>query len=172
MEKNHGRNPLITAAKAIMICLTAVYPLFMVGLSGAGLVYNRSSYGSELAAVGVFLIASGLVIALGAALCLPRRNTANIVSLVCSVGGAALCLAMMYKLCSHADFAGWTDKYAMTPISDMYKARIFPAAVPAAIAAVIALIQLFSYDAAQERRARRERKKARENAPAPKIIDE
>ncbi|MDO4862846.1 MAG: hypothetical protein Q4A05_01645 [Ruminococcus sp.] len=171
MEKKH-QNPLIIAAKAVMLALTAVYPLFMVCMSGAGLVYNSDSYGSELAAVGVFLIISGLVTALGAVLCLSRRNLPNIVSVVCSVGGPVLCLAMMYRLCAHADAAGWTDKFAMTPISDMYRARIMPTIAPAAIAVVVAVIQLFSYEAAEERRKRRARRLERENAPAPKIIDD
>ncbi|MBO7395660.1 MAG: hypothetical protein J6U16_06035 [Ruminococcus sp.] len=167
MEKKR-KNPFITAVKAVMLVLTAVYPLFMVCMSGAGLIYNRESYGSELAAVGVFLIISGLVMALGAVLALPRRNLPNIAAIVSSVGGLALCLAMLYKLCFHADAAGWTDKFALTPISDMYRARLLPSIAPAAIAAVVAAVQLFSYEAAEERRKRRER----ENAPAPKIIEE
>lgn len=169
MEKKR-KNPLIIAAKAVMLVLTAVYPLFMVCMSGAGLIYNRDSYGDKLAIVGVFLIISGLVVALGAVLCLSRRNLPNILSVVCSLGGLALCLFMMYRLCSHADAAGWTDKFAMTPISDMYRARIMPTIAPAAIAAVVAVVQIFSYEAAEERRRRRLRRQERENAPAPKII--
>ena len=169
MEKK-CQNPLIIAAKAVMLALTAVYPLFMVCMSGAGLIYNKDSYGSELAAVGVFLIISGLVTALGAVLCLSRRNLPNILSVMCTLGGLALCLFMMYKLCSHADAAGWTDKFAMTPISDMYRARIMPTIAPAATAVVVAVVQLFSYEAAEERRRRRLRRQEREDAPAPKII--
>ena len=45
MEKKR-QNPLIIAAKAVMLALTAVYPLFMVCMSGAGLIYNKDSYGS------------------------------------------------------------------------------------------------------------------------------
>lgn len=164
--------PLLTAAKAVLLVFTAVYPLFMTVLSGAGLLYNKGSYGSSLAAVGALLIISGLVIALGAVLCLPRKNLPNILSVVCALGGLALCLVMLYRLCSHADAAGWTDKYAMTPVSDMYRARIMPCIAPAALAAVIAAVQLFSYEAAEERRLKREHRAERENAPAPKIIDD
>ena len=167
MEKKR-KNPLIIAAKAVMLVLTAVYPLFMVCMSGAGLIYNKDSYGGKLAAVGALLIASGFVMALGAVLALPRRNLPNIAAVVCSGVGLALCLVMMYRLCSHADAAGWTDKFALTPISDMYRARILPCIAPAAIAAAVAAVQLCSYEAAEERRRRRER----EDAPAPKIIDD
>ncbi len=172
MKKKQKSSPLMIAAKAVMLCLTAVYPVFMVGLSGAGLVYNSDSYGSSITLTGVLLIVSGLIMALGAVLCLFRKNLPDIVSLVCSGGGLALCLVMLHRLCTHADAAGWTDKFAMTPISDMYRARIMPSIAPAALAAVIALIQLFSYEAAEERRRRREAREKRENAPAPKIIDD
>lgn len=172
MEKQRRKHPLLTAAKVIMLVLTAIYPLFMVTLSGAGLIYNKDSYGDELATVGALLIASGFVMAAGAVLCLFRKNLLNIISAVCSAGGLALCLTMMYKLCDHADRAGWTDNFAMTPISDMYKARIFPSVAPVAIAVVVAVVQLFSYEAAEERRRRRQRRNAEENAPAPSIIDE
>lgn len=171
MEKKHA-NIFIIIAKVILIILTAVYPLFMVGLSGAGLIYNKESYGSNLAAVGTFLIASGFLMVLGTILCLPRKNLPNTVSLICSAGGLLLCLIMMFKLCSHADAAGWTDKYALTPISDMFRARIMPSIAPAVIAVIVALIQLFSYEAAEERRKRRKSRQERENAPAPKIIDD
>ena len=167
MEKKR-KKPLITAAKAIMLVLTAVYPLFMVELSGAGLIYNKDSYGGELAAVGVFLILSGIIMALGAGLALPRRNLPNIAAVICSAGGLTLCLAMMYRLCTHADAAGWVDNRAMTPVSDMYRARILPSIAPAAIAAAVAAVQLCSYEAAEERRRRRERREA----PAPKIVDD
>ena len=172
MEKKRRSSPLMKAAKAVLLCLTAVYPVFMAGMSGAGLIYNGDSYGNEISAVGAALIASGLIMAAGAVLCLFRKNLANIVSLICSSGGLALCLVMLHKLCSHADAAGWTDKFAMTPISDMYRARILPCIAPAVIAAVIALIQLFSYEAAEERRRRREAREKRENAPSPKILDD
>ena len=165
MEKKR-RNPLITVLKAIMLVLTAVYPLFMVCMSGTGLIYNRESYGSELAAVGVFLIVSGLVMTLGAVLALPRRNLPNIAAIVCSVSGLVLCLVMLCKLCTHADAAGWTDKFALTPISDMYRARVLPSIVPAATAVVLAGARLCSHEAGEERRKHRDR----EEAPAPKII--
>ena len=172
MEKQRRKHPLLTAAKVIMLILTAVYPLFMVELSGAGLIYNRDSYGEELSTVGALLMVSGIVMAAGAVLCLFRKNLLNIISAVCSAGGLVLCLTMMYKLCDHADRAGWTDNFAMTPISDMYKARIFPSIAPMAIAVVVAAVQLFSYEATEERRKRRARRSEEENAPAPSILDE
>lgn len=172
MENHRRKHPLLTAAKVIMLILTAIYPLFMVTLSGAGIIYNKDSYGEELATVGTLLIVSGFIMAAGAVLCIFRKNLLNIISAVCSAGGLALCLDMMYKLCDHADRAGWTDNFSMTPISDMYKVRITPSIAPVAIALAIAAVQLFSYEAAEERRRRRQRRNEEENAPAPSIIDE
>lgn len=161
----------MVAAKVIMLALTVVYPLVMVILSGAGLIYNSESYGSELTAVGTMLVISGVLLTAGAVFCLFRKTLPNIISLVCSAPGLVLCLTMLYKLADHADRAGWSDKFTMTPISDMYKARIFPSIAPAAIAIVIAAIQLFSYEAVEERRLRREKKLRDENASSPSILD-
>ncbi|MBR2284455.1 MAG: hypothetical protein IJ874_08590 [Ruminococcus sp.] len=172
MKNNKKSSGFLTALKIIMLVLTAVYPLVMVTLSGAGLVYNHESYGSELTAVGVLLIISGAAMVLGALLCLFRKTIPDIISVICSGGGLALCLAMLYKLADHADRAGWTNAYTLMPISDMYKSRIMPAIAPAAIAVIIALIQLFSYEASEERRLRRQKKLEKENAEAPKIIEQ
>ncbi len=166
MEKYSKKFGFLSFAKIIMGILTAVYPLFMVGLSGAGLIYNRVSYGSQLATVGGLLIASGIIMTVGAVLCALRKN---ISAMVCSGGGLALCLSMLFKLCTHADSAGWSDKFNMTPISDMYKARILPCIAPVAIAVIVAAIQHFSREEVEKRRKRR---RDAENAPAPKIIDD
>lgn len=171
MEKKHS-NPLMIIAKTILLILTAIYPFFMVIMSGAGLVYNSDSYGGKLTRAGIILIVSGIIMTTGAILCMFRKNIPNIVALICSVGGFALCIMMLRLICFHADAAGWTDKYAMTPISDMYKARIVPSVAPAIIATAVSLIQIFSYDASEERRRRRKLREERENAPAPKIIDD
>lgn len=169
MEKHRKKHGIMIVAKALMVILTAVYPLFMVVLSGAGLIYNRESYGSTLTIVGGALIASGVIMSAGAILCLFGKN---ITSALCSGGGLALCMAMLHKLCEHADRAGWSDKFTMAPISDMYKARILPCIVPVALAAVIATVQYYSYESAEERRRRRESKEEAANAPAAKIIDD
>lgn len=171
-KKRRTSSAVLTAAKVIMMCLTVVFPLFMVVLAGAGLIYNKESYGDEIEKLGVLLIISGILMTAGAVFCLFRKNLLNYISVIFSGGGLALCMTMLYKLCGHADRAGWSDPFTMTPVSDMYKARIMPSIAPAAIAIVIAVLQLLSYEAAEERRRRRARREAEENAPAPKIIDD
>lgn len=162
----------MTAAKVVMMLLTLYFSCAMTVLSGAGLIYNRESYGSKMTATGVLLILSAVLMTAGAILCLFRKNAANILSLCFSAMGAILCMIMLYRLVSHADSCGWTDKYTMQPISSMYKARILPCIIPVSAAIAVALVQFFSYDMIQYRRQRKAEKEARENAPAPPLIDE
>ncbi|MBR1592785.1 MAG: hypothetical protein IJ666_07235 [Ruminococcus sp.] len=171
MEKKR-KNRIIIFFKTAMLVLTLIYPCMMTILSGAGVYYNRESYGAELGNVGILLVLSGILMTLGAVLCIFRKNIINVISLVFSCSGFALCMTMLYKLCDHADRAGWSDKYTMTPVSDMYKSRIIPCIAPFVMAAAFAVIQLVSYEAAEERRIRKLKKQQKENAPAPKIIDE
>ncbi|WP_296694993.1 hypothetical protein [Ruminococcus sp.] len=176
-KKNLKKTPsrssaIMKAAKVIMLLLTLYFSCAMTVLSGAGLIYNRASYGSGMAVTGFFLIFSAALMTAGAILCIFRKNAADILSIVFSAGGFILCMVMLYKLVSHADRCGWTDKYTLQPISSMYKARILPCIIPAAMAIAVALIQLFSYDMIQYRRKRRAEKEARENAPAPPIIED
>ena len=165
MEKKRKNHIIL---KIIMLVLTAVYSCTMTVLSGAGLYYNRESYGEKLENIGILMIVSGILMTVGAVLCLFRKNILNIISLVFSCSGFALCMTMLYKLCDHADRAGWSDKYNMSPISDMYKSRIMPCIAPFVITVAVAVLQLLSYEAAEQRRI----KKLKENAPAPKILDE
>ena len=165
MEKKRKNHIIL---KIIMLVLTAVYSCTMTVLSGAGLYYNRESYGEKLENIGILMIVSGILMTVGAVLCLFRKNILNIISLVFSCSGFALCMTMLYKLCDHADRAGWSDKYNMSPVSDMYKSRIMPCIAPFVITVAVAVLQLLSYEAAEQRRI----KKLKENAPAPKILDE
>ncbi|MCM1132976.1 MAG: hypothetical protein NC340_05855 [Ruminococcus flavefaciens] len=128
--------------KIIMMILTLIYPVFMTCLAGAGLIYNKSGYGAEIALIGIFLIISGILMTVGAVLCLSGKKLLNIISLACSVLGLALCLAMLYLLCTHADNAGWSDNYTMNPVSAMYRARILPVIFPSAISAGIAITHI------------------------------
>ena len=166
------KSPLMTAAKVITVLLTLYFSSAMTILSGAGLIYNRSSYGSGMAATGFFLILSAALMTSGTVLCIFRKNAANILSLVFSTSGFILCMIMLHKLVSHANRCGWTDKYTLQPISSMYITRILPCVIPVALSVVIALIQLFSYDMKKYRRQHRAEKEAKENAPAPPIIDD
>lgn len=172
ISKNKRKNPLFAVIKTVMLVLTLYYSLAMPVLTGAGLIYNRESYGEKLAETGVFFIASGIIMTAGAVLCLFKRNFTNMLSLFFSVGGYVLCMSMLYRLAAHADASGWTDNFTLSPISSMYKSRILPCIFPVLTAVAIAIIQFFSYDLSEYRRERKREKEKKKNAPSPRILDD
>ena len=157
----------MTVMRVILAVLTLVYPIFMVILSGAGLVYNSDSYGEDIVRIGAMLIASGIALGIGTLLVMLKQNIA---SLVFEIPGFALCMVMLDKLVTHADSAGWSNAHTMEPISSIYITRIIPVIAPFILAVTIALIQFFSYEAREKRRVRKAEKEAEENAPAPPIV--
>lgn len=171
MNRNSAKpkktQPLMLVLKGLLIAATAVYPMFMVMLSGAGLIYNSESYGQELTRVGMLFILSGIIMTAAAILVLCRKN---ITSIIMSSAGVALCLAMLYKLVNHADAAGWQAHLTLTPVSSMYLERILPVILPFVLNVLIALIQFFSYEESQKRLQRKKEREEKENAPAPPIV--
>ena len=172
-QKFSKQKPSMTAAKIILIVLTAVYPIFMVMMTGAGLISNRSSYGAVIAGYGEKLIISGTLMTAAAILCLFRKSIPNLIAPFLSSAGFALCMTMPYRLIRHAESAGWmgVGKYENLPVGDMYRVRLIPTAAPCLLTLAISVIQFFSYDACEERRIRKKLRKDKENAPAPPIID-
>lgn len=161
------KSPYMKILKGILIVLTLVYPVFMVIMTGSGLIYNSESNGEMITNTGIAFIVSGALMAVGTLLvCLKK----NIVPVFLSSGGFALCMVMLHRLTEHADKSGWSDKYTMEPISGMYTARILPVIIPFALTIVIALIQFFSYEAAEKRREKRRIREEKENEAAPPII--
>ncbi len=75
-------------------------------------------------------------------MCLFRKKLADILSLIFSLSGLVLCMAMLKKLTAHADMSGWTDKYTLLPVSDMYSRRILPCIIPVVFSVIIAAVQL------------------------------
>lgn len=141
--------------KAVTLLLSLWFSGAMTALSGAGLIYNSGSYGAELKNTGIFLIISSVLMISGAFLCLFRRKLPNIMAILFAIVGLVLCLVMLKKLTDHANMSGWTDKYTLLPVSDMYMRRILPSIVPAALTAIIAAVQLCS-----QRRAPKTEEKA------------
>lgn len=142
------RSPAMTSAKALMLVLTAIYPLFMTVMTGLGLLYNRTSYGSYVTGLAVLLILSGTAITAGALLTLPRKKLFSLISLPVTICSFILFMAVLNRLTELADKRGWqgSGKYIGISVSNMYKSRLMPVIFPAAAAVIIALIQYFSYD--------------------------
>lgn len=162
-----GSHPVLSVLKLILALLTVVFPGFMVISTGAGLIYNRESYGAELTRIGAAFIVSSVMMLGGTLLVCLKKNISAVIS---SAGGFAICMIMLCKLADHADRSGWSDKYTMAPVSNMYISRIIPVIAPFLLTAAIAMIQYFSYEAAEKRREKRRIGKEKENAPAPPIV--
>ena len=141
MKRTSIKSRLVTAA---MLILTAVYPVFMVMMTGAGLIYNRSTYGERICTTGMLLIVSGAAVTAGVLLSLPKKRSTAVISLILTAAGLTLCLCMLHILTSHADSAGWSDNYTMEPVSALYRRRILPSVIPAAMAAVKAATALIN----------------------------
>ncbi len=123
--------------KLALIAFTLIYPLFMVIMSGAGLVSNSESYGSKLTFTGILLILSGVMMTAGTVFLLLRKK---IPSLLLSSAGFIICITAMLKLIRHADNAGWYSHISMQPAGDIYFARIFPVIIPFILTAAISII--------------------------------
>ena len=132
------RSPLMTVCKTVTLLLSLWFSGAMTALSGAGLIYNGESYGAELKNTGVFLIISAALMIFGAFL-----------AIILALGGLVLCLVMLKQLTDHADSSGWTDKYTMLPVSDMYMRRILPSIAPCVLTAAIAAVQLKRFGAVE-----------------------
>ncbi|MBQ8959746.1 MAG: hypothetical protein IJ071_00815 [Ruminococcus sp.] len=172
MKNTKKHSPLLGAVKAAAVILAVVFPGAMAIPAGAGIMSHRDTYGDELWAQGLLLLISGAAVLLAGLLTLSRKSLPNILALLLDIPGIALCMAMVYKICDHADRAGWSDKFTMEPVSHMYKGRLIPCVIPAALILIIAVLQLSSEEASAERRRRRQLRLEKENAPAPPVIDE
>ena len=119
---------LLIILKIILAVSTLIYPLFMVILSGAGLVFNGNSYGLKLVLCGILWIVSGLMLTSGSLLCLLKKN---IPALVLSSSGFFICTAVLFIVTAHAEKYSWNmPYYAEFTVSGMDIKRIIPTAVP------------------------------------------
>lgn len=149
--KSHKKDGItLKILKILLAVLTIIYPLTMNILSGLGMFirYNGSDfavnwekYSSQLSFWGLAMVFGGLFMTVGTILCITRKN---ILSVIFSAAGFTLSGAGLLKIASHADFAGWSDKYSLAPISDMYLSRNLPIIAPFILCTAISLFQHFS----------------------------
>ena len=127
-------------SKILLVLLTAVYPMFMVLLSGAGLLYNYQNYELKVCIIGVLLIVSSVFLTASALLCLPKNTRLNKLSVALSVSGLILCMTTLFELVNYADLNGWNRNFK--PISNMYKSRINPVFFQSLLDIIICYVQL------------------------------
>lgn len=135
-----SKKNIIFFTKFFLILLTAVYPFFMVIMTGTGLVCNYAYYGEKIMYTGIFLIFSGILMTAGSICCIFRKKVLDIISIILWITGITVCMIMLYKLCVHADYNGWCRN--LSPVSDMYKSRIVPVIIPFFINLVLSGIHI------------------------------
>jgi hypothetical protein len=167
------KHPYLNTAKVIAVILTLIYPMFMVMMTGTGIILHRDVHGAVFGRYGVFLIVSGILMTAGTVLCIFRKSILNLVSPFLSVSGFVLCMYLLGKLVARAKANGWHGPgiYEGVTMSYLFQTRLIPCIAPVGLTVIIALCQYFSYDLGEERRERRRRRLEKENAPAPKIVD-
>lgn len=122
------KNFLLIILKIVLAISTLIYPLFMVTLSGAGLVLNGNSYGLKIILCGIFWIISGLSLTSGSILCLLKKD---IPALIFSSAGFLICITILFIVTAHAEKHSWNmPYYTEFTVSDMYIKRIVPTVVP------------------------------------------
>lgn len=131
---------ILILMKIIMLLLSAVFSGIFTCLSGAGLIYNGESYGAEISFAGALWIVSGVLMVSGAFTSLFRKSFLRIISIICSAAGGCLCVGVLWKICEHADRAGWHRGELSEPVSEMYIARILPVLIPVILAILTAAI--------------------------------
>ena len=145
-EKSKKReNYRVIILKILLVISALIWSFFMVVMTGAGLVFNRESYGQDIMQTGIFFIISGILMISGTVLSLFRKKVLNLISVILSCTGFILCMIMLCRLVNHADSNGWRDNFTLTPVSDMYRTRIMPVIIPSVLSVATALRNYFSY---------------------------
>ena len=162
--------------RVILIVTTLIYPLFMCQMSAAGWQYNvdAGNYPQIFAAFALWMRIGSVLLTAAAVLCLlgcrPKLWLCNAAALVCGMGGITACMTVLSRFTAYADrnFSGIDG--TMQPVSELYRDRLLPTLLPFAVLCILAFWQMFTYDARVYRRQKRDEKRRREQAEAPKIL--
>lgn len=146
MEKNNEKQRRTVLLPKLVLLLAAIYFCFaMPFLTGAGLVYNRESYGTELSCIGIFFIISAFMMLAGTVFCISGKKIRHILSVIFTSTGCIFCMILLKKLTDHADRSGWADKLDMTPISAMYERRLLPCIIPVLLIIIADAVYLMKH---------------------------
>lgn len=155
-----------------------VYPGFMAMMSAAGWLHNvgTGSYPDTFRSLAGWMIAGGGMLCVSLLLAFlgarPKLWGCNLAAAVLSVTGCTACLLSLHRFCAYADthFSGIGE--TMEPVSQLYRDRLLPVLLAAALLLALSLWQLFSDPVREYRIAQKYEKRRRDNAPAPKILGE
>lgn len=152
--------------RIVLIISTLWFCVFCDSMAALGWITAAragESWGLQFVDYGYIMLFAVVLMTVATVLCLCKINR---ISMVMSWSGCILAFAMMSKAVSYANDAGFYSTIRDMPASSVYQQAIMPTAVVSVILTALALMQYFSFDAAEKRRKR----KAEKDAPAPKIV--
>lgn len=164
--------------KAVLVVTALVYPGFMGMMSAAGWLYNvrEGNYEAIFRSFSGWMIGGGVLVLAAVVLVMAggvgKRWRWSVAAAVLAAAGGAACMSALYRFIAYADAHFSAIDGTMQPVSELYRDRLLPILLPAALAVGIAVWQILD-DESREWRIREKRERdARENAPAPKIVDD
>ena len=162
--------------KAVLAVSALVYPGFMAMMSAAGWLYNVRegnyeaifrSFSGWMIGGGVLVLAAVLLVLIGG---VGKRWRWNVAAAVLAAVGGAACMSALYRFIAYADAHFSAIDGTMQPVSELYRDRLLPILLPAALAVGIAVWQIFDPETREQRIRELREKEARDSAPAPKIL--
>lgn len=158
--------------RVLMILSTLIFALFIGLLTALGwnssLTYQGDTFRTLAAvlAVGILLISAGTV------LCMAKKDIAAV---ICALIGGIMSVVAAYRAIEIAYDQGWystTSLYLDRPVADLWTQRLYPILIPAGMVILCSILHFFSYEAKVKRDEKRKLREEKENAPAPKIIED
>ncbi len=161
-----------------LVLSAAVYVLFMPQMSAAGWQYNvdAGNYPQLFAAFAAWMRIGSVLLSAAVVLCLFGQRVrfwlCNVIALISGGAGFASCMVVLDRFMKYADqnFSGMEG--TMQPVSAMYRDRLLPMLLPFVLLCVLCVWKLISYDVQVYFREKRDEKRRRDEAEAPKILSD
>ncbi len=162
-RKLRGVRIVLRIALIISTLWFCVFCDSMAALGWITAAREGENWGLQFVDYGYIMLFAVALMTVATVLCLFKVNRT---SMVLSWSGCILAFSMMSKAVSYANEAGFYSTIRDMPASAVYQQAIMPTALVSVILTALALMQYFSFEAAEKRRKRR----AEKDAPAPKIV--
>ncbi len=165
-----ARRVLRVLGSIALVLSLLIFTWLMNGGAAYGWLLNADHYGAPFAAFGGWTIAlaAGMTAAVILYFC-KADLVAAILGAVCYVPMLGILLRAM-QIAETNGWSGVTEKSFGVTAAAVWRNACAPNAVTLILLLLLTLTRFLSYDAAVKRQAKREAKRAKENAPAPSIL--
>ena len=151
LKKQRVRRVSCIILRILLVLSTILFTWITMSFVGYG----------QMLLVGSGLLTLGTVLVL---LC--RKNWLNWAAAGSAAGGVVLCLLALYHVASYAKEHSFYSQLMQMPAATLYCVQILPVILPFVCVTALGLLQFFSPEAVQCRRAR----KLADSAKAPSIL--